>query len=133
MDYPWISMDNPEGRGGGGQKNWEGGRKNGRGVNKFRFVSDRGEFSGQLGGAPGSTKDHFKLDIGRYFEVFLICVRSIRDRSGTTLGPSRASFGVILLYFALFCAFLSYFVLFGAIWCYLVVQWVQRRVPVEDM
>ena len=48
-------------------------------------------------GAPGSTKDHSKLDFGWNFDVFFKLFWSIRDRSwsssGTTLGQLLHSFG----------------------------------------
>ena len=86
-------MDDPEERGGGGwSKIWVGGR----GVNKLRFFGDRWDFSGQLGGAPGSTKDHSKLDFGWNFDVFFKLFWSIRDRSGSHLGPLWDNFYTVL-------------------------------------
>ena len=57
--YPWIAMDYPWIIHRGGER-----RGLGRGgeVKMFTFVSDLREFPGQLGGAPGSVKDYFKLD-----------------------------------------------------------------------
>ena len=68
----------------------------GRGVNKLRFFGDRWDFSGQLGGAPGSTKDHSKLDFGWNFDVFFKLFWSIRDRSGSHLGPLWDNFYTVL-------------------------------------
>ena len=48
--------------------------------------NDRWGVSGQLGGTPGSIKDHFKQDVGRYFEVFYTFFKSMGDRSGINLG-----------------------------------------------
>ena len=46
------------------------------------FFSDRWEFPEQLGGAPGSIKDHFKQDFCR----FLMFVLHVSGRSEIALG-----------------------------------------------
>ena len=78
-------MNNPQGVGG-----------EGRGIKVLTFVSERWEFPRQLGGAPGSIKDHFKNDSGRHFEVCFYC-GSIRNRSGGNLAPSWTTFCEIAL------------------------------------
>ena len=43
-------------------------------MNKLKFVNDPREFSGQLGGTLGSIKDHFKILLLVFKDVFKYCL-----------------------------------------------------------
>ncbi len=66
--------------------------RGGGGVKKLTLFSDRWDWSGQLGRATGSIKDHFEHDVGQDFEVSLTLVGSIPNRFVSSLGPAWATF-----------------------------------------
>ena len=60
------------------------------------LFNDRWEASGQLWRAPKSFNDRLLQDLGRVFRSLLDIYCPVRDRFGSTLGPSWITFGTII-------------------------------------